>query len=71
MTIELTKQDLIHLLKGTTPNYNVMDSPFVKANGSYTGGFKDEWNWNYDCGEKMTEQQIWDTYVLCRDSFKK
>lgn len=68
--LELDKQDLISLAKGTSPNYSVMDNTLVKKYGSYTGGFKDEWNWEYDAFEKCSETEILEIYQLCKNSWK-
>lgn len=70
MKVELTREDLTNLVKGSDPNYSVMDHPMVKTNGSYTGGHHDKWDWNYSFDDSLTEQQLWELYVLCRDSWK-
>ena len=48
MTVDLDRKDVIALLKGTCPNYNVMDK-IPKDLGSYIGGMVDDWHWSYIC----------------------
>ena len=68
MKVELTKEDLKSLVMGTSPYYSVFEVALVKNNGSYTGGFVERWDWNLN--DKLTENQLWDLYVICRDSWK-
>ena len=69
MKVDLTKKDLISLIKGTNPHYNVMDNNLVKLCGRYIGGFRDEWKWNCSFNDDLTEDQLWNLYVLCRNSW--
>lgn len=69
MELQLTKEDLITLVKGTSPNYSVMDHPLIKANGTYCGGFKDEWSWNYSFDKTLTEEQLLEMYKICKASW--
>jgi hypothetical protein len=70
MKVELTREDLIALVKGTSPNYSVMEHPLIKANGTYSGGFKDEWNWNYSFDNSLTDDQLLEMYTICKSSWK-
>lgn len=69
MKVELTKQDLISLVKGIEPYYSVFDNPIVKKCGSYAGGFSSGWDWDEYRLEELTENELWDLYILCRDSW--
>jgi len=69
MKVELTRKDLISLVRGKSPYYSVMNDPTVQRCGTYTGGFSDTWTWNSTFDDDLTEKQLWDLYVLCRDSF--
>ncbi len=66
MICDLKKDDLVNLVKGTSPHYELMDNPLVKRCGSYIGGFHDRWDWNNHFDEDITEQQLWDLYILCK-----
>lgn len=69
MTVELTKTDLIALVKGVQPNYDLFSHPLIAANGSYTGGHVDKWNWHYSINT-LTEETLWQIYNLCKNSWK-
>ncbi len=43
MKVDLDKNDLINLVKGTSPSYELMDHPLISRNGQYRGGFDDRW----------------------------
>ena len=67
MNIDLTRTDLIAMVKGLSPSYTAMK--LLKQYGTYVGGFKDDWNWNH--GESsfdgLTEQEIFNLYKEIRD----
>ena len=69
MRLELDKSDLVSLVKGSVPNYSVMEKPLISISGIYNGSY-DKWEWNYKFEEKLTEQELLDMYILCRDSWK-
>lgn len=71
MKVELTKKDLVCLVKGTSPNYDVMNNETIKKCGRYVGGFHDKWDWEYGFGDDLTDQQLWDMYILCRNSWNR
>jgi len=69
MTLELSKRDLVSLVKGVEPHYDVMDNFIVKKCGSYIGGFNDRWVWSPSNLNELTEHQLLHLYILCRDSW--
>jgi hypothetical protein len=69
MTVELNKKDLISLVVGTPPYYSKFEDHLVKRCGSFTGGFADSWNWHHHELNQLSEQDLWDLYVMCRDSW--
>jgi hypothetical protein len=70
MTVELTKEDLITLIKGVCPSYEAMEHPSVKSLGVYTGGFVDHWSWYENAVKSLSEDRLWSLYLICRDSRK-
>ena len=46
MRVELKKEDILNLLKGTTPSYELMENEIIKKCGNFTGGFDNKWYWN-------------------------
>ena len=69
MNIDLTKEDLAALVKGIVPYYSLFEDPLVKKSGHFNGGFSSEWSWNYGFEKNLTEQELWDLYIMCRDSW--
>jgi len=71
MKVELDRDDLVNLVKGVYPSYEIMDIEVIKMNGRYVGGFHDKWVWNEKFDNHLTEIDLWDMYILCRDSWGK
>lgn len=67
MIIELTKKDIIHLLRGVDNlDYGTIFKLKNMGLVSYTGGFADtlEWHSPYNlCWDKFSEQELYDLYV--------
>ncbi len=67
MQVELNKEDIIYLLKGTEPaTYGIMDLIINMGLGYYTGGFVDRFYWNSpnnDCWEKYSENELFELYL--------
>ncbi len=70
MLIDLDREDLIALVKGTQPNYSVMDDELISSCGAYSGGFNDEWRWNYSFCVGITEEELYNMYLTCKNSWK-
>lgn len=62
--LKLDTTDLQNLVKGTTPGYEQMELPIIKANGDYTGGFVDKWSWHLK--SNLTEDELIDIYNICK-----
>lgn len=65
MTIEVTKKDLIRLLRGTRVPYELWDK-MPKYLGNVQGGGWTDTEWRWDCLDKpfleRTEQELYDLY---------
>lgn len=70
MIINLEKEDLINLVKGTSPNYEVMGDPTIKPYGNYIGGFVDKWDWNKYSLINLEDETLFDMYLTCKNSWK-
>lgn len=68
MEFELDRKDIISLLKGTEPNYDVMGKIPCDL-GCYYGGFKDEWHWHHHIPEKYSDEELLDFYLICKKSW--
>ena len=66
ITVNLHKEDLIRMLKGTAPSYEQMETQFCKSNGSFSGSYG-RWDWRYCAFEGYTEEELWDEYVTLRE----
>lgn len=67
MTVELTKKDIIHLLRGTCISDYIIIFELEKMDlGSYIGGFLDEFEWYSPkglCWDKFSEQELYNLYI--------
>lgn len=71
MKVDLDKKDIISLLRGSCPNYSVMNK-IPKDLGSYVGGFVDDWKWNYISEDiSYSEEYLYDLYLICKNSWIK
>jgi len=71
MTVELDREDIISLLKGTKPNYPVMNK-IPKQLGYYVGGFVEDWRWNNidENNTTYTDEYLYNMYLMCKNSWK-
>lgn len=67
MTIELTRPDLISLVKGNPPYYSEFNNPLVlKAGHSYTDCYgRTDWG----SLEKLTDNELLELYNICKNSW--
>lgn len=66
MIIELDREDLKTLVRGSDPGYTYLNE-FEKAGyGSYTGGFVERWDWNYYGLEKCSDEELYEIYKKCK-----
>lgn len=68
MNVTLDREDLISLIKGTTPGYLIMDDPLIKVCGNYVGGMADRQYWNGSFDPNITEEQLLNMYMMCKKS---
>lgn len=66
----LDKEDLIAMVKGIEPYYNVFDHSLIKNCGKYIGGFCDRWEWDLDKLEKLDNRDLYNLYSICKQSWK-
>ena len=67
MIVELTTKELLSLVRGTAPSYDVYKNSLVKKGGAHVGGFADEWRWGPGL-EDLTDEQLWELYIICKES---
>lgn len=69
MNIDLDKKDLIALVRGSDPDYGIMEEPLIAKAGRYVGGFTDSWQWGNL--EQLTEIELEQIYLRCKWSHKE
>lgn len=70
MVVDLDRKDIVSLLKGVEPSYEIMEN-IPKDLGSYTGGFVDRWNWSFWDDVDYTDEELYAIYKMCKDSWKR
>ncbi|GEP65481.1 MULTISPECIES: hypothetical protein [Clostridium] len=68
LKLDLDKKDLISLVKGTDPNLNVMEHPKISCCGNYRVQ-NSRWDWNQHVFEKYTDEEIYEIYKICKNSW--
>ena len=66
MKVELDKRDIIHLLRGVEPSYDTMGLIEDMKLGSYTGGFRDCFDWKSVtsvCWNKYSDEKLFELYL--------
>lgn len=66
MNVELTKKDIIRLVRGVEPSYGTMGLVEDMGLGGYTGGFEDRFDWNYTtskCWDRYSEEELYELYI--------
>ncbi|MEK5166237.1 hypothetical protein NYE69_28430 [Paenibacillus sp. FSL R5-0527] len=71
MQMDLDKDDLVSLVRGTSPWYSAMDHPLVQRYGEYYGGHKEGWAWHTERLKGCSEEELLYIYQICKDSWKK
>ena len=65
MKVELDKKDLINLVNGVSPGYDLFENPTVKRCGRYSGSYG-TWDWiSYEL-DKLSEEELLNLYKLCK-----
>jgi hypothetical protein len=69
MVIEMNRKQILHWLGESQGggNYDWVSSAQQRQLGSYGGGFKEEWSWNWKHLKAMTDQQLLDLFNEIND----
>lgn len=69
MSIELTKEAAIDLLKSIKPNYDVIDK-IPNDLGYLCSGMVNSWHWKkFDVSTQHTIEELYNLYLLCKKSW--
>lgn len=67
MVVDLSREDIINLLRGTNPGWDVMDK--IPENLGYEiGGFVGEWKWTISVNDPQTDEELFELYLMCKNS---
>ena len=65
MLIRLDREDLLSLVLGSKPFFNVQNQ--VRVYGNFIYG---DWKWNKHALERLTNEQLLEMYYICKNSWK-
>lgn len=71
MKIEVDKIDLISMVMGMEPGYDLFEVPNIKKCGSYCGGFVEKWSWDRDELRDLTEKELYEMYLILKKDHLK
>lgn len=63
MITEIDKIDIVNMLKGTAPPYELIEELEKSGVGNFTGGFSDGWRWNEFELKTKSEQDLFEIYT--------
>jgi hypothetical protein len=66
MIVNLDKQAMVSLVMGQQPFYSLFEHELVKLYGDYNEA-NGRWSWDKSGLLELTENQLWDLYMLCRN----
>ena len=70
ITYNLDADDLVNLICGLSIGHSLLDHPFVKRNGDYSGGFNDNFTWKRYELEKIPIQTLLKYYLELKNKGK-
>lgn len=69
MVLNLDHQDMVALVLGTAPYYNIFKDADIVKYGSYNDA-RGSWNWERVKLEKLPDHKLLELYVKCKLSWK-
>lgn len=70
MLVDLQKEDLINLVRGSHVPYSAMSDSRVTKLGSYSGSYG-RWDWNWprsSCWHIYSEQELYSIYMFLQNN---
>lgn len=71
ITLELDISDLIAMVRGITPSYNVMNHPHIKHLGTIVGGHGEQWIWHDHLLMQCSNYTLYGIYLICRNGWRE
>lgn len=66
MTIKVNKKDLVNLITGASPSFDLINQFTEMGIGNYIGGHADRWSWNRTTLETLNEDDLLEIYKKMR-----
>ena len=63
-TLEMSHKDIVNMLRGTDPSYDIMDRIISMGLGCYVGGQGDHFEWHYATDSRWSKYSIEALYYL-------
>lgn len=67
MLFNLSHKQLVHIVKGVSPDYSAFEIPLVKQSGSYSDSRG--WSWSYEGLNRLSDEQLVELYNTCEVSW--
>lgn len=65
--VGLEREDIINMIRGTSPSYKMMSDPLVNKLGDYTGGFHDRWDWGRYFPLAISNEKLLELYYRIKE----
>lgn len=65
MNLDLDKEDLVCLVRGSSPSYSVFDHQLLKKAGHFYSDQYARTSWNEL--HTLTEEELYELYILCKN----
>ena len=68
MKVDITRDEVIHLVKSITPNVDVMRHMLINQSGALVGT-QEKWVWHHKFEEALPTNELWEMYRICTNSW--
>jgi len=68
MKVDLDKSDLITLVCGNSPSYELMETKIIEKCGNYNGSYG-TWDWNTSELEKLEDIQLYELHIRMKNQY--
>jgi hypothetical protein len=66
MLVDLDKNGLEALVRGSIPTYKQMEIEVIKTVGGMEGGQNDHWEWDFWALQKLSESELHNIYEILK-----
>ena len=68
MNVNLSKDDLISLIRGKSPKCDYADQLMKRGLMGYVGGFNDSYYWEVESLKKLTEEELFELFCEVKEN---